>query len=48
MVAGPAKALFHKFIDHSNNQCPEFITCSDLEQEESVKCQLALEHIQNI
>ncbi len=27
MEARSAKALFHKFIDHSNNQCPEFITC---------------------
>lgn len=26
-VATTAKPLFHKFIDHSNNQCPEFVAC---------------------
>lgn len=48
MVASPAKALFHKFIDNGNNQYPEFLTCYNLEEEESLKCQLTLEYIQNI
>lgn len=33
--------------DRSSNQCLEFITCKSLELEQSMKCQLALQHIQN-
>lgn len=34
-------------VDRSSNQCLEFITCKSLELEQSMKCQLALQHIQN-
>lgn len=48
MVTAKALFFFYRFIDLNHNQCPEFIKCSDLEQEECGKCQLALDYIQNI
>lgn len=34
-------------VGHSSNQCLEFITCKSLELKQSMKCQLALQHIHN-
>lgn len=34
-------------VDRSSNQPLEFITCKSLQQEQSMKCQLALQQIPN-
>lgn len=34
-------------VDRSSNHSVEFITCKSLQQQQSMKCQLALQHIPN-